>query len=207
MNKMGVSIQPHEVLTSAQGTASYLKQNIPHGARVYAVGGPALHRALEVEGFSVQDSSHEVEAVVVGMDWSLTWEKLAEASYALMAGAYFMGTNPDVSFPTERGLAPGNGAILAALETATGRQAAIFGKPEPHLFVEALQRMGTPVTHTVAVGDRLETDILGGSRAGLLTALVLTGVTTAEQAAQSDVRPDWVFENLEELSRELSRSE
>lgn len=89
------------------------------------------------------------------------------------------------------------------METATGREATIFGKPEPHLFAVALQRIGTPATHTVAVGDRLETDILGGKRAGLPTALVLTGVTTAEQLAGSDVQPDWVFENLEELSREL----
>lgn len=204
MDEAGVSIEQNEVLTSALGTAMHLKQHIPEGARVYAVGGTALHEALEGAGFSVQDSSDDVAAVVVGMDWSLTWEKLAEASYALMAGAFFMGTNPDVSFPTERGLAPGNGAILAALEAATGREAVIFGKPEPHLFVEALQRIGTPKTHTVAVGDRLETDILGGARAGLPTALVLTGVTTAEQVAQSDLQPDWVFENLEELSRELA---
>lgn len=203
MEGMGVAIEPHEVLTSAVGAASYLKQHVPVGANVYAVGGPALHRALEDAGYGVQDSSDGVAAVVVGMDWSLTWEKLAEASYALMDGAFFMGTNPDVSFPTERGLAPGNGAILAALETATGRKATIFGKPEPHLFTEAVQRIGTALSHTVAVGDRLETDILGGKRAGLPTALVLTGVTTAEQAAGSDLQPDWIFENLEQLSREL----
>ncbi|MFQ5923419.1 MAG: HAD-IIA family hydrolase [Anaerolineales bacterium] len=203
MESVGVSIQQHEVLTSAEGAASHLKQHVPEGARVYAIGDPALHHALEEAGFSVQESSDGVAAVVVGMDWSLTWEKLAEATYALMNGAFFMGTNPDVTFPTERGLAPGNGAILAALETATGQKATIFGKPEPHLFTEALQRIGTPMTHTVAVGDRLETDILGGKRAGLPTALVLTGVTTAEQVAGSDLQPDWVFENLEELSREL----
>ena len=149
------------------------------------------------------ESGDDVIAVVVGMDWSLTWEKLAEANYALMSGAFFLGTNPDVSFPTERGLAPGNGAILAALETATGRKATIFGKPEPHLFLEALQRTETPASHTVAIGDRLETDILGGKRAGLPTALILTGVTTQEQAASSDIQPDWVFESMEELSREL----
>ena len=108
-----------------------------------------------------------------------------------------------MSFPTERGLAPGNGAILAALETATGREATMFGKPEPHLFLEALQRTETPAAHTVAIGDRLETDILGGKRAGLPTALVLTGVTTQKQVDSSDIQPDWIFEGLEELCREL----
>ncbi len=203
MEDVGVAIDPHEVLTCAVGAAGYLRQHIPAGASVYAVGGPALYQALEDAGYSVQQSSDGVAAVVVGMDWSLTWDKLAEASYALREGAFFMGTNPDVSFPTERGLAPGNGAILAALETATGRKATIFGKPEPHLFTEAVQRIGTPKTRTVAVGDRLETDILGGKRAGLPTALVLTGVTTAEQVAGSDLQPNWVFENLEQLSQAL----
>lgn len=206
MEDMGVSIQQGEVLTSAVGAASFLKQHVPVGSSVYAVGDPTLHRALEEAGYLVQESSDEVSAVIVGMDWSLTWEKLAEANYALMSGAFFLGTNPDVSFPTERGLAPGNGAILAALETATGREATIFGKPEPHLFIEALQRIETPATHTVAIGDRLETDILGGKRAGLPTALLLTGVTTSEQVASSDIQPDWVFEDLEDLSRELRKS-
>ncbi len=203
MENAGVEIHPNEVLTAAVGAASYLGQHVPAGSSIYVVGDAALHHALEEAGYRVMESSNEVSAVVVGMDWSLTWEKLAEANYALMKGAFFLGTNPDVSFPTERGLAPGNGAILAALETAAGREATIFGKPEPHLFLEALQRTDTPATHTVAIGDRLETDILGGKRAGLLTALVLTGVTTQEQVASSDIQPDWVFEDLEELSREL----
>jgi 4-nitrophenyl phosphatase len=203
MEKAGVDVHPNEVLTCAVGAASYLQQHVPLGSSIYAVGGPALHVALVEAGYLVQDSSDDVAAVVVGMDWSLTWEKLAEANYALMNDAFFLGTNPDISFPTERGLAPGNGAILAALETATGREATIFGKPQPYLFIEALQMMGTPATHTVAVGDRLETDILGGMRAELPTALILTGVTTSEQVASSDIQPDWVFTDLEELSREL----
>ena len=203
MEKAGVEIFPNEVLTAAVGAASYLAQHVPAGSSLYVVGDVALRHALEEAGYRVMESGDDVIAVVVGMDWSLTWEKLAEATYALMSGAFFLGTNPDVSFPTERGLAPGNGAILAALETATGRAATIFGKPEPHLFLEALQRTGTPATHTVAIGDRLETDILGGKRAGLPTALVLTGVTTQRQVDSSDIRPDWVFEGMEELSSEL----
>jgi 4-nitrophenyl phosphatase len=207
MESAKVAIEEHEVLTCAVGAASHLKQYVPEGSRVYAVGDPALFDALAESGFVVQESSDGVDAVVVGMDWSLTWEKLAEASYALMEGAFFLGTNPDVSFPTERGFAPGNGAILAALETATGREATIFGKPEPHLFSAALEMLGTPASHTVAVGDRLETDILGGKQAGLPTALMLTGATSAEDLASSDLEPEWVFEDLVELSQALSESD
>jgi len=203
MENVGVSVEQNEVLTSAVGAANFLKQHVPEASSIYAVGEQALRDALEEAGYFVKESSNNVAAVVVGMDWSLTWEKLAEANYALMNGAFFLGTNPDVSFPTERGLAPGNGAILAALETATGREATIFGKPEPHLFLEALRRINTSATHTVAIGDRLETDILGGKRAGLPTALVLTGVTTEDLLDQSDIQPDWVFRDLEELSSEL----
>ena len=101
MERAGVSIQPNEVLTCAVGAAGYLRRHVPAGSSVYAVGGPALHKALEESGYVVQESSDGVTAVVVGMDWSLTWDKLAEASYALMNGAFFLGTNPDVSFPTE----------------------------------------------------------------------------------------------------------
>jgi len=203
MENAEVEIYPNEVLTAAVGAASYLGQHVPAGSSLYVVGDVALRHALEEAGYRLLESGDDVVAVVVGMDWSLTWEKLSEATYGLMDGAFFLGTNPDVSFPTERGLAPGNGAILAALETATGREATIFGKPEPHLFLEALQRTETSATHTVAIGDRLETDILGGKRAGLPTALVLTGVTSQEQVARSEIQPDFIFKDLEELSREL----
>ena len=203
MENAGVTIQQNEVLTSAVGAAGYLQRHVPPGSSIFAIGGSALRDALEEAGYLVQESSEDVAAVVVGMDWDLTWEKLAEANYALMNGAFFLGTNPDVSFPTERGLAPGNGAILAALEATAGHKATIFGKPEPYLFLEALHRMETSATHTLAVGDRLETDILGGKRAEMPTALVLTGVTTKEQVAISDIQPDWIFADLLELSREM----
>lgn len=203
MSEIDIQLRPEEVLTSATGAAEFLRREVAEGSHVYAIGNPALHKALTSAGFRVEESSDGVEAVVVGIDWTLTWEKLAEAAYALEAGAYFLGTNPDMSFPTERGLSPGNGAILAALEAATGRTATMYGKPEPHLYTDALLRLATPADHTVALGDRLDTDILGGQRAGLSTALVLTGVTSAEELAKSKIRPDWVFEDLEELRRAL----
>jgi 4-nitrophenyl phosphatase len=199
----GVSIRPEQVLTSSVGAAAHLQSQLPAGSPVFAIGEQGLIEALEAAGFPVVPTAEGARAVVVGIDSELSWKKLAEAAYALQNGALFLGTNPDVSFPTERGEAPGNGATLAALTATTGRQPMVFGKPEPHLFRQALARLGTPPERTAALGDRLETDILGGSRAGLRTILVLTGVTSRSDLAGAEVQPDWVFEDLVELWRAL----
>ncbi len=199
----GVSIQPQEVMTSALATAAYLKERLPAGAAIFVIGEDGLQQALQAAGFRLQTYADGSQAVVVGMDRQASWSKLAEAAYALQSGAQFIGTNPDPSFPTERGLAPGNGALLAALERATGLKPTIIGKPEPHLFRQALARLGTPPGHTLVVGDRLETDILGGRQAGLSTALLLTGVTRRDDLAGAPVQPDWVFEDLPSLTRAL----
>jgi 4-nitrophenyl phosphatase len=199
----GVSILPEQVLTSSVGAAAYLRSHLPEGSPVFAIGEQGLIEALEAAGFPVLPTAEGARAVVVGIDSELSWKKLAEAAYALQNGALFLGTNPDVSFPTERGEAPGNGATLAALTATTGRQPMVFGKPEPHLFRQALARLGTQPERTVALGDRLETDVLGGSRAGLRTILVLTGVTSRSDLVGAAVQPDWVFEDLVELWRAL----
>jgi len=199
----GVSIELEEVLTSSVGAATHLQSQLPPGSLVYAIGERGLIQALEAAGFQVLPTAEGAQAVVVGIDSELTWKKLAEAAYAIEKGALFVGTNPDVSFPTERGEAPGNGATLAALTATTGRQPIVFGKPEPHLFKQALARLGTRPEQTAALGDRLETDILGGRRAGLRTILVLTGVTSRTDLEAGDLEPDWVFEDLVELSRAL----
>ena len=204
LGSYGVTIHGEEVLTSAIGAAVHLRTQLPEWSSVYAIGEPGLVDALEAAGFSVLPTAEDVRAVVVGIDFNLTWSKLAEAAYALQNGALFLGTNPDASFPTERGLAPGNGATLAALVTATGRQPMVFGKPEPHLFLQALAKLGTPAERTVSLGDRMETDILGGARAGLRTILVLTGVTSRQELEKSGLQPDWVFDDLGELARALA---
>lgn len=204
LHDFGVAVEPLEVLTSAAGAARFLREAQPRATRVYAIGEDGLRQALQAEGFEIADHADGVEAVVVGMDFSLKWESLEQAAYALNRGVYFLGTNPDRSFPTEYGLAPGNGATLAALQTATGREPVIYGKPEPHLFLHALDRTGTAAERTLAVGDRLETDVLGGQRAGLMTALVLTGVADSAELENSEVVPDWVFEDLAALTAALA---
>jgi 4-nitrophenyl phosphatase len=205
---MGVAVARGEILTSALATAHYLRQQPANGARVYAIGGPGVQQALAEAGFSLC-GLYEVGAdfVVCGMDPDLSWDKLATATLNLRAGARFVGTNPDLSLPTERGLTHGNGAILAALQAATGVAPTIIGKPEPHLYQRALELLGSRPEETVAIGDRIDTDILGSVRAGLPSVLVLSGVSRAEDLADYDCAPTWVRQDIREIAAELEADE
>ncbi len=209
--RFGVKVTPDHVLTSAIAASDYLAERLEPGSRIYVIGGPGVIEALKLRGFRVffgsRDSHTEdvddlpstVDYVVVGWDRELTWEKLATATQFIRRGAKFLGTNPDLTFPGERGILPGNGAQLAALKAATGISPVIAGKPEPILYRQALARMGVTPRETLMIGDRLETDILGGTRVGMRTALVLSGVTVREDLRQSPIRPDVVFEDLAAL--------
>jgi 4-nitrophenyl phosphatase len=203
LQQMGVHASTEEILTSGQASAEYLRQELSIGSSIYAIGEEPLKTALVQAGFHLNQDANGVQAVVVGLDRQCTWEQLAEAALAIQAGALFLGTNPDVTFPIERGQVPGNGAILAALVKATGVDPRIIGKPEPHLYLQAIVRLQTEPDHALAVGDRLETDILGGQRAGMMTALVLTGVTQRYELVTSPIRPDYVFDDLPQLTRDL----
>ena len=205
VNAAGADARPREILTSSQATADYLKEHLPAVHSVYAIGEEGLSAALKADGLELAVSHRQAEAVVVGMCRSLTWEMLVEAALAIRAGAHFIGTNPDRTFPAEIGIIPGAGSILAALQAATDREPLIIGKPEPYLFRAALARLGTPAELTAVVGDRLETDILGGQNVGLRTILVLTGVTTASQLSGATLMPDWTFDDLPALCRALER--
>ncbi len=200
----GVEVDEPEVLTSAQAAVAYLRSRFEPGTAVLPIGEEGLQQALLSAGFRLVERAEEAQAVVVGMDRQLTYGKLAEAALAVGAGAPFVGTNPDPSFPTERGLVPGNGAILAALERTTGIAPTVVGKPEPFLFRTAMERLGAPPESTVVLGDRLDTDITGGHKAGLRTALVLTGVTSREALTETQIQPNWVFEDLLHVIRALT---
>jgi len=197
---MGIAVAVDEILTSAQATALYLRERAPAGARVLPVGEEGLRAALREAGFTLVEQ-RPADYVVAGIDWHLTYDTLKRACLAIRDGAIFIGTNPDRTFPSEEGIVPGAGSILAALATCTGVEPVVIGKPALPIIELALQRLGVPAEHVAFVGDRLETDILAGQRAGLLTILVLTGVTRREDLAASDIAPDLVVENLVELQR------
>ena len=197
--RMDIVVTPDHVFTSAQATAMYLPRLVPPGQALYIIGQDGLRTALAESGYRFADQN--VAAVVVGMDTHLTYEKLCLATLAIRAGALFVGTNPDVTFPSERGIVPGNGATLAAIETATGVKPILVGKPERAIFEIALSRLAAAPENTAMIGDRPETDVLGGQRAGLMTVHVLTGVADRQELAASGLTPDWVFEDLGDLQR------
>jgi 4-nitrophenyl phosphatase len=204
--KMGVSVALDEILTSPQATAAYLSAHTPD-ARVFIIGEPGLRVELEARGLRVVNDSAEQAAathVVVGIDRTLTYAKLVEACLLIRGGATFIGTNPDVTFPGERGIVPGNGAILAALRVSTGVEPSIIGKPEPEMMVQAMARMGGTLADTAVIGDRLDTDILGGIRAGMTTLLVLSGVTTADDAKKDAIQADYVFDAIGNIAEVLA---
>lgn len=196
---LGIEIFPKEVMTSSLATAEYLKTQYPPETRMYVVGEDGIHQALTDAGFVI--SEENVAAVVAGIDFELTYNKLKIATLQINKGARFIGTNPDLTFPFEDGFAPGAGSILAAISAATGKQPAIIGKPESTMFEVALQRMKTDPARTAMIGDRLETDILGAQRAGLKTILVLSGIAQPEDLKNSDIKPDWVFRGIDELKK------
>ena len=199
---MGVVTTEDHVLNSAVATAHYVVERKP-GATVYALGGSGVMEALQLSGLTVVDGddNQRVDFVVMGWDRELTWRKLATATRHILAGAPLVATNPDLTFPLEDALAPGNGAQIAALEAATGVKATVVGKPAPLLYQQALHQMGAAPDETLVIGDRLDTDILGGIRLGLPTALVLTGISQRDELDQSPIRPTAVFDDLPALVR------
>jgi 4-nitrophenyl phosphatase len=143
------------------------------------------------------------DIVVCGKDETLSWAKLATATLNIRAGAKFIGTNADTTLPTEHGITHGNGAILAALEVATGVTPTIIGKPEPIIYQQALTLLGVEPDETVAIGDRLETDILGAVRTGIRSIMVLTGISTEDDLKTADYQPTWVMPDIRAVTQAL----
>lgn len=202
--RFGVQVPGERILNSAQAAVAALRETLPPGAPVFVVGEAGLVETLEAAGYRVVEDG-TAAAVVAALDRGLSYEKLRRATLLLRQGVPFIGTNPDRTYPTPEGLVPGAGAILAALEAASDRQPRIVGKPEPLLFRLALERLDVRPEEALVVGDRLETDIAGGQRAGCYTALVLSGVTTAEQARRWSPPPDLIAPDLTHLVDLLER--
>jgi 4-nitrophenyl phosphatase len=199
LRTMHVEVEPNEILTSAQAAVAYVRTHGDPGARVRIVGEAGLRQAAEEEGLSVvEDGEASSDWVIAGLDRSFNYVKLTGAMRAIMAGARFVATNADALLPVEGGqVVPGAGTMIAAIQTATGVPPLVVGKPEPGLFEHGLRRLGgLSPEHVAMVGDRLDTDVVGGQRAGLRTILVLTGVTNPSEAAVAEPQPDAVVADL-----------
>jgi len=197
----GIQAQPWQVVTSALGVAHLLCQKLPPGERVFAVGGEGVMAALQEKGFLLLSvpEAEEAQAVVMGIDVQINFDKMREATLLVRRGVPFFATNPDKTFPTPRGEIPGAGAWISVITTATGIEPVYAGKPAPYMLELARERLGTTKEETLVVGDRLETDIAGGQAAGCPCALLLSGVSTSEQARVWKPKVDVVAINLWEL--------
>lgn len=202
--EMNTAVHVDEILTSPQATAAWLAARAPD-ARIFVIGEPGLISELTRKGLAVVPTDQPAGAthVVVGWDRQLTYAKLMEACLLIRAGATFIGTNPDPTYPDARGIIPGNGSTLAALRAATNIEPIIIGKPQPEMMIQAMQRLGSTPTDTAVLGDRLDTDILGGINAGLTTLLVLSGVTSRADAQTDPIKADYIFEDIRELAAQL----
>lgn len=201
LSGFGVQVEPWQVITSAQAVAHILNRQLAPGAKIFMIGGDGVRKALEENGYEILsvENAPGADAVVMGFDQEITFQKMNEATYLVRRGIPFFATNPDKTFPTPRGEIPGAGAWYSVIVTATGIQPVIAGKPFPYLMELALEKLDTPKEETLVVGDRIETDIAGGQAVGCPTALVLSGVSTMERADLWRPKIDFIASNLTEL--------
>lgn len=192
--KFNVPAKAEEIYTSALATADYVKEL--EGNRVYVVGEHGLKKALEDVGCQIVEE--KIDHVVVGLDRDLTYKKCEIATLAIQAGATFIATNKDTNIPTEIGLVPGAGSVIALIEKATQTAPVFIGKPESIMMKSALKKIGLSADRVIMVGDNYETDILAGINSDIDTVLVLTGFTKKEQLKDKKKQPTYVINTLEE---------
>ncbi|CAG7640959.1 HAD-IIA family hydrolase [Rhodococcus opacus] len=202
LRELGIGRPGWSVVTSSQAAAAYLAERLPRQTPVYAVGGPGVAQALTEVGLAPVRVSEvagtSVEAVVQGLGIDVTWRELAEVAHLVQGGTTWVATNLDLMLPTSRGPAPGNGALVAAVQTATTVRPHVVGKPGAALFVLARSRLGTEQAETLVCGDRLDTDIEGANAAGLDSLLVLSGASRLQDLAFAapSARPTYVASDL-----------
>ena len=199
--ELGLTLEEGDVVTSAQAGAAVLAERCPEGAAVLVLGTEALADELSVVGLRpVRAAADDPVAVVQGHSTTTGWAELAEAAIALSAGATWVACNVDVTLPSDRGLLPGNGSMVAALRTATDREPEVAGKPAAPLLQQAVDRVGAG--RPLVVGDKLDTDIAGAHAIGADSLLVLTGVSTAAEvlAAAAGERPTYLSVDLSVLA-------
>lgn len=207
LREFGLTVEDADVVNSSGAGAFLLAQDLAVGARVLAIGGQGVFDALREHGLTAvapaeARSAGRLDAVLQGYGADIRASDLAEAAYAIAAGARWMATNTDLTLPTDRGRAPGNGSLVAAVRNAVGIDPEVAGKPMPTMYEMAAQRSGIEPKRVLAVGDRLETDIEGAVRAGIDSVLVMTGVHGLDDAAAAvpTRRPTYVVADLRALS-------
>lgn len=197
LNRMGIEATEDDIFTCAMATARFLSRQKP-GGTAYVIGEGGLLHALHRNGYSVVEDSPDY--VVIGEGRAFTFEMIEKAVRLVERGAKLIATNLDPNCPTDLGIRPGCGAIVAMIEKATGKQAFSLGKPSPLMMREARKQLRLSTAQTVMVGDTMETDILGGVQLGFRTVLVLSGGTKREDLANFAYQPDLVLGDIGELT-------
>jgi 4-nitrophenyl phosphatase len=199
LTAMGIPTSPDQVISSATGTNAILRKAWPRGGRAFVLGAPSLVQAVEDAGLDIAETG--VDCVVVGLDRSLTYERLDRAVGLVLSGAKLIGTNPDVLLPKDDGFEPGAGSLLAAIVAATRVEPIIVGKPQPHLIHDAVACLGIRHEHAIMIGDQLDTDIVAAQKAGVFSVLVETGVPNP---VNGKVLPDLVVPTLVSLRQAMA---
>jgi len=201
LHQFGVDIEPWQVVTSSQGAAHAVAKTFPRETKVFMIGEDGIRMALEEKGFEIVsvENATQAQAVVMGIDRGINFEKVAEATLLVRNGIPFYATNTDKTFPTPRGEIPGAGAWVSVITTATNVEPIVAGKPFPFLIDLSLEKLGTKKEETLVVGDRLETEIAAGQAVGCPCALVLSGVSTKKQADEWKPKIDFIADDLSSL--------
>jgi HAD superfamily hydrolase (TIGR01450 family) len=199
---LGIDAVEEEIYTPADSTIRYLREKHAGAVRLEVLGTPSLCRQMEEAGFEV--GREAPQAVVVGFDTTLTYERLCRTAYWIAQGLPYIATHPDLVCPTdEAAVLVDCGSICAALNAATGRKPVVLGKPDPTIVLEVCTRHGLRVDQVAMAGDRLYTDVAMARRAGVVAVLVLSGEATEAEAAQAEWKPDLVLADVGELGRRL----
>ncbi|HEY1406656.1 MAG TPA: HAD-IIA family hydrolase [Spirochaetota bacterium] len=198
LESMGIDgLTEDNFITSAMATAIFLHEQRPHGS-AFVIGGAGLTNELYKVGYSITE--HAPDYVVVGKTSSFTYQMMKKAVQLIHDGARFIGTNPDLFDPTESGIEPACGAILASIEGATGKKPYIIGKPNALMMTIARKKLDSRSSETVMIGDRMDTDIIAGLEAGMTTCLVLSGVTTRPMVDLFGYRPSLIFDDVGQIN-------
>jgi NagD protein len=201
---MGIDVEEEHIFTCAMATARFLARQKPSGT-AFVIGEGGLLNALHTNGYAIVDN--DPDYVVVGEGRTMNMELVEAAVKMIVRGSKLIATNMDANCPTQDGLRPGCGAVVAMLEAATGAKAFSVGKPSPVMMRAARKELGLQTDETAMIGDTMETDILGGVQLGYHTILVLSGGTKEDDLARMAYRPELVAESVAELADFLERTD
>ena len=199
--RLGVTVAPEHFYTSALATADFLSRQKP-GCSVFAIGETGLTNALYEKGITMNDV--DPDYVVIGETRTYSFERLEKAVHLVLNGAKLIGTNPDLTGPTEKGIVPATGSLIAPIELSTGKKAYFIGKPNPFMMRRAVKFLDATSKDTVIIGDRMDTDIIAGVEAEVDTVLVLSGVTRREDVDRFAYTPKYIMGGLAELVERIS---